>query len=110
MKTYLYSARLNYTFKRHVMQTCANCQKTHADHAEDDCLFEASQFQKSQLTEFLEQVFHEGGAELTITCGPYVLKQKIVIPVVDKFTDKVSTVFNTSGDATLEIGHAPKRT
>lgn len=103
MTTYLYHARLDYIFKRHVMETCANCQKTRREHAEDDCLFEASQFQKSQLTEFLEHVMQQGGAELTLTCGPYTLKQKVVIPSIEKFSDKVSTVFNTSGDATLEI-------
>lgn len=102
-KTYLYEAKLQYAFKRHAMETCANCQKTRRDHADDDCLFEASRFQKAQLTEFLEQVFREGGAELTISCGPYTLKQRITIPSVDKFTEKVSTIFTTTGDATLEI-------
>jgi hypothetical protein len=102
MKRFLFSADLTYTFRQHKLDTCANCEKTRDEHSEDDCLFEASRFQKHQLREFLELLMQKG-ADLTITCGPYELKQMISPAMFDALQDKVLVDFSTVGDAFLEV-------
>lgn len=104
--TYLYNAELNYSFRRYLLDTCANCQKTRADHADENCLFEASQFQKTQLTEFFEAVFRSKNAELTLTCGQYTLKQRVTLAYTDDVAERVANEFRTIGLATLEIASA----
>lgn len=101
MKKYPFSGVLRWSFTPTRLDQCARCGKPWAEHTNSKCLFEATEFEKEILSEFLVALLRNGG-ELTIKTEGFTFSQKLKGLLVDDLGREVRSEAQLAGQARVE--------